>query len=866
MAALEKAFLAGDSGPLRRLLAGDNQALAEAYLQAHGRSIEQAIRDSFPSYQHRSLVDFAREGRLTPAAEVRAMVCGVLGEDEDALFAFVEGASNAERQDIAADPQLRLLLAMRLNEAELARVAYALERPAEAEATPEGLAILIESRKSWHNNDEAAMLRDVQAWAGRAGPLEGDALEQALAVVADELDPGEQAEARALLESGGRLSFAQELDVAAGQTTLHFFADTDEERIYAAITGASPAERQALLADEDRRTKLQQALDGREWLRAWLLLESRSTGAQAASLAEVLRLIAEGSSPSAVCDAMLKLGCDDLALLSRSTTLTWLCQQVDDVDRIYRLLGLTTSSNGDPRGSCEVLVAHLEQATRGKDCVDACYRAVLAWQDAGGSFDPELDQVHLGRALAAVGDLATTSRVKLENALYGVTPLRWEDRLVAAGQGLGTADEGLEETVETVPDEVLLLEWSNLAEFAARAEGATAEAEFDALEGFVPDLKPAIIALLHRERDDATDHVNDLRQRLHAALGDPALRSLAIEAYGYVPTEEDRNRLRYAEARSQQEQQRDGWMNRASRAVMDLNGHEGMESEADFAALHLAHETGGSQAEKDAAYQEWLEAGEDYQAAKQAAAAIAGAVVGIGVGLVMTLATGGAAAGLTAQLVGVLCAGLAEELTEAAILGKEAKLEEAAQDLSLALFEKLAGKGLGKVATALNAQASAGEAAADFFSRLGLELSPQVVAGLADSQKLALETVLADFPVAYAKDVMRTEGLLRLETGGAASTVTPVLLAEWNKALWTWIQPTQDLVAELKDSTTDEARRAEVVELLVRRHRAESVTQLLASMASSDGSLVEAGATVAAASLAAPTKARAVQPPDEDPP
>lgn len=46
-----------------------------------------------------------------------------------------------------------------------------------------------------------------------------------------------------------------------------------------------------------------------------------------------------------------------------------------------------------------------------------------------------------------------------------------------------------------------------------------------------------------------------------------------------------------------------------------------------------------------------------------------------------------AAAGVTAELIGCLVGGLAEELTEAAILGDEAKIEEGAQDIVLALFD-----------------------------------------------------------------------------------------------------------------------------------------------------------------------------------
>jgi hypothetical protein len=46
-----------------------------------------------------------------------------------------------------------------------------------------------------------------------------------------------------------------------------------------------------------------------------------------------------------------------------------------------------------------------------------------------------------------------------------------------------------------------------------------------------------------------------------------------------------------------------------------------------------------------------------------------------------------AAAGVTAELIGCLVGGLADELTEAAILGDEAKIEEGDQDIVLALFD-----------------------------------------------------------------------------------------------------------------------------------------------------------------------------------
>jgi len=861
--ALHAALQAGDSGPLRRLLAGDNSELKRTYKLRHGRSVGAAITASFPKSQQAALLAFAEHGELDAVTEATAMALGMFGAQQDDLFALVEEATDAERQVMTVDPDLQLALQRALNDAELARARHALSAGAQDLPDLAGLQRMVESRKGWVNDDEAAMLRDVQAWSIRRGPLDGPALEQALAVVAGELSDQEAIEARALLRNGGQLTLPDQVDVAAAGTTLEIFADTDEDQLYEALRSASPAQRQALLQDPAQRQDLEAALDPGERTRALLLLESTSTGGAAEALDAVLDLI-DGWvlwSDSALFDALMALSSADLARLRVGEPLAWMEERIEDPARLHTLLGLGTADGQEVKGGNDYLLSCLQQSVRGPDDVDAAYRAVIAWQDAGGAFNDHVDPAARANAHNAVADMAPFHRVKLESALDGLAPLTWEDRLVATGQGLHIEDDDMDETLRDVPDDVLLLEWSNLAEFSERALGITAQAEFDALKNFVPDLSPWVLALLHRERDDAVDKVAELRERLRVALEDPALVALASERFGYLPIAEDLERLRYAWSSEQQQEQREGKGNALSRTVMDGISHDGMESEADFAKYHHSVDTGQAQQDQDQAHLDWLASGQDYAQAKAAAAAIAGGVVGIGVGFLATLASGGAAAGLTAKLIGTLCGSAAEELIEAAILGREVKTEEAALDMAQSFLETLAGHGLGKVAKGLNAQLSATATAESFYGAVEGQLGSRVAAGMKATQKQGLDLLIKEFPLGYAADLARTEGVLRLEAGGAVQVAAQQALPELRTAITSWLLPTELIVAELKMASTLPVRRDELIKELTLIHGGRAaVEQLLESLSSGEGPTGEEGASLLTKIGGAADKAEASRP------
>lgn len=815
VAALHRALREGDAQTVQNLLAGDNRALSLAYAQQHGRSVAAAIAANPPGGRLWPLLDFAEQGHQDVVTRFLDHTAHVLGTDEDGLWTLLETASHDQRRQLAQDPRVAAAVAQDLGPAERARV----ERVLGPFQAPDGgdsaaiavqearldhqagsLRIRLEARKGLFDDDEAGMVADVQAWAlarGEAFPqvAEGDPPELAsvVAFLRSELGREDLAQALTLLKTGGQPGLVDRIELAASATTL-WVPDTDEEAIYAALRSASPAERAALRDDPQARSRALAHLDPDEQARAEALLASDFQGAGAVGLD---RLLAELDSPLHISDAVVYDALDGLtpqelqAVREDRALRARIEDGVSDVGRVRDVLGHSSGARGPSLQADNArMVARLEEALgHVDDHEDRAYRVVLQWQDAGGALDPRRDYALLARARVALLDLDTLRRIQLEGALDGTCPLTWQARLDSAARGAGTDDAGLLATLAEVPPAVLVLEWSNLPDFAAQARGARAPAELEALADFVPDVAASVRAVIHGERwSDGVDVLADLRGRLQSALADPGIQDRARAAFGYLPTPEDLDRLRYAAAAEVQDHDRSGAANAAGGWIMDGLDPAGPHGERSFAEYHAAADArqreenpvlrGQLAEEEGRKHQAWLEAGADYRQAKAAAAQVAGAVVEIGVGLLMTLATGGFGAGTMTRLLGSFTAAAAGAGTTAAVDGAGADVEAMAEDLTATVFDSLTGPGLEGLAGAIHRGlrgSAAGKAfAAGATAVLGTDLGVRV----GEASRTAFTVTLAEFPGGYAKDLARTEGLLRQEALGMPSS----LRAAANKA------------------------------------------------------------------------------------
>ncbi len=823
---LATAIRADDMRTIAALLAGDNQEVKRAYQAFFGQSVELDMIDRLPYGSMSTGLSWARHGRADLQSRIRAVTWDIVGTHEEKLYGILEAASLEERlsmannslilfyitRDTSGDVRercmhlLRPLMGHDGLSAEARQTLFQQIREAEAQLgqQAETLLVRLRARKGWLDDDEDGMVSDVEAWAGQRGPVaELDMAARRPAELMGVMDwlQGELSDRQFLqvvntVRTGGHRDLLDKVAEAGADTTWGV-SDTDEEGIYAAITAASAQERQAILDDPARLARLLAPLDeGSERERARALLRGQGTGDSASAYQE---LLSELDSWLYISDANIyacleRMSPQELARVRQDTALLGRIERgVSDLPRLHALVGYTGSQgpdqdNGLPAAdlaaSNERLVARIEHAVDSwDDDEDLVYRSVLEWQAAGGAMDPSADAALLQRARTALGDLDQARRTEIMAALNGSRLLSWRDRLESAGEGLGTDNTGLEATLKDVPEVVLVREWSNLAAYKQQAEAAATESEVQALSGFIVDIDNDTKYLLSEERSDWRDLLGDLRGRLIDALRKPELAGLAEREFHYVPRASLLTRLQYAQARMLSDDDRGpGFWNNVSMGINDTWSPTGVLTENAFATfageardvVTAAEGTEHQQqqvVEADAAYASYLQSHQEYAAARSAAAAIAGAIVGIIASTLITIATAGAAGPACAAFIGSVAGGLLTELTEAAVEGNGYDPEKGAQDLAVASVTALITLGMGQLAEKIADGAAATARVQSINTAIKARFGDTFAryTGAVGSQ--ALESALSTFPSEYATDLIRTEGLLRQELGGAGGAM-----------------------------------------------------------------------------------------------
>ena len=759
----------------------------------------------------------------------------------------------------------------------------------------------LEARKGWMNDDEAGMLTDVAAWVAQRGGFPnldvstGQPTELMPAVnwLRSELSSREFEQALNSLRTGGQTTVADKIDEAGSDTTWGI-SDVDEDGIYAALTAATPQERLAILNDPTQLAHVLSYLDeGSEQDRAMALLRGTGTGDTASAYQE---LVGELDSWMWISDATVfgcleRMSTTELVRLRGDADMVKKIEGgISDISRFHAMIGYTANSPAttpagqavDPgselEASNERVVARIEHAVDSwDDDEDLAYRALLEWQKAGGVMDLVADAGLLSRARTALGDLDAARRSEIMGALRGERMVTWLDRLESASVGVGTDNTGMDATLAALPAIVLVREWSNLSDYKVLAEGARSEGQVRELTSFIVDVDNDIKFMLSEERpSDWRDLLGDLRGRLITALRTPTLADMASREFHYVPRAEVLTRLQYAQARTLSDNDRGaGFWNGISMGLSDSWSATGTATEQAFgnyrteATEAVAAVDGSAQeaeqvTEADSAYQEYLKSHTEYEAAKESAAAIAGAIVGVIAATIVTIATAGTAGPACAALLGTLVGAAFTEMTEAAIQGNSYDVEEGAQDLTVAAVTGLITLGMGAVVDKI-AKGAAATARVQAINTALKARFGDTFARYAGSVGVAgLDSALAGFPSNYASDLIRTEGLLRQELGGAGNALEKTLKDFGTKIIVSGVQhgvnDRTDVLADLRrtgdwDSYSDELVRKGLVDLGI----ATVATQLISGTPPTPQDMVKLICKVAGARSSAQLKATSAE-------
>ena len=898
-AQLRAAIDSSDTRVIYMLLGGNNAPVQAAFHEAYGEAVADYVMRAMTDKHWVHVLAFVRYGEASPASKVKAVTHDIVGTNEDALYHFLETAAPEELFEIANDPTIRRHITRETSGSDQRRCLNALEpyvtsgqldATAKAElfaAVAESQAQLgtqvdtlitrLEARNNWVNDDEEGMLADVADWVkGRGAGFpdldlatrEPKEIMPAIDWLERQLNARQFAQAINTLRTGGQRGLTDKIEEAGENTTLWWWKNTDEADIYAAISAASPQERQAILDDPAQLEQVMALLDdGKEQERVKALLAGQAVRDSAAAYDD---LLAELDSWLNVSDrnvfaALDRMSPADLVRIRGDDALRGRIEAgISDVARLHEILGYvgvapvegTSNQAGlseevrdelreeeeqagaDLAKSNQRVIALVEEALDHiDDNEDKVYKSVIDWQDAGGQMDVAEDAALLARAHEALKHLADERRrYEIYSALTGSRRLTWQDRLENSVARVGTDDAGLEATIEELPDDVLVREWSNLDDYKALAEAAGSEADVEALSDFVVDIDTHIWAMIKKDRRGGTvDLVGQLRAKLVEALRKPDIAAIARVEFHYVPSEELLARLQWAQAQAFAEKDRgEGW-NQVSMMLMDPLSSSGPTTEREFGEYRGAMEEvvaaeEGSQEHSDALdhaeeqRREYIESHEAYAAAKESAASIAGAIVGVIASTVMTIATAGAAGPAAAALMSSLCGAVFTELTEAAIQGNDYDPEKGAQDLSVALVSGLLNMGLGPVAKGLSSGLGSTGAVSGFHKALEDKFGKAFATWAAREGSAALESAVVSFPTTYAADLIRTEGLLRQEMlgtkGALESTVRKHATGMVTRAIASQVPDRAAQLNELKaeglwDEYTDALVKKKLVDIAI---------------------------------------------------
>ena len=920
---LGAAIRGSDMREIYSVLGGENQAVKDAYSAYFGRTVQADMRAYLNITHLTHGLAYARYGKADIASRVQAVTWDIIGTDEDKLYQILETASLEERlalannrvalfdilNDTSGAVRERCMVVLRplMDNAALSEAArqalFERIRQDEAELgnAVDTLMTRLRARKGWLDDDEEGMLTDVEAWvAGRGGGFPdldvrtGEPAELMTAVnwLRGELSSRDYEKALNTLRSGGQRTTLDKVDEAGSDTTWGI-SDTDEEGIYAALTGASPTERAAILADQTQLDRILSYLDeGSERERAMAILRGTGTGDTASAYQE---LLAELDSSIWVSDATVwacleRMNTTELIRLRGDATLISKIEDgIDDVQRFHALIGHTgaavdpddpdaaAQAESELKASNERLVSRIEHAVDSwDDNEDQIYLSILEWQSAGGVMDASADDALLRRARIALYDLDQARRLGILDALNGSRLVTWKDRMESAAAGLGTDNTAMDDMIANVPDIVLVREWSNLADYKALAEAAQTEQQVGALANFIVDVDNDIKFMLKEERSDWRDMLGDLRGKLITALRTPAMADMARREFHYVARAEILVRLQYAQARSLSDHDRGaGFWNGISMGFNDLWSETGGNTERAFgqyrteATEAVQAEDGSAEetaavGEADAAYQTYLQSHDEYEAAKAASSAIAGAIVGVIVATIVTIATAGTAGPACAGFLGSVMGAAFTELTEAAIQGNAYDADKGALDLTTAVVTGLITLGMGQVVDRMAKGAAATARVQAINSALKARYGDTFARFAGNVGKTTLSSALSDFPSNYAGDLMRTEGLLRQDLGGAGGAIERTLQGYGTKIITSGIQHAvndrTDLLAELRrngdwDQYADQLVRKGLVDLGI----ATAASQLAAGRMPNAQDLVKLICKVASTTTSANTSAAAAQ-------
>jgi DNA uptake protein ComE-like DNA-binding protein len=858
---LGAAIRGNDMREIYSVLGGDNQAVKDAYVAYFGRTVQADMRAHLGITNLTHALAYARYGKADIASRVQAVTWDIIGTDEDKLYQILENATMEERlalannrvalfdilNDTSGAVRERCMQVLRplMNNSALSEAArqalFDRIRQDEAELgnAVDTLMTRLRARKGWLNDDEAGMISDVEAWVTSRGggfpdldTSKGEPAELMPAVnwLRGELSSREYEQVLNLLKSGGERSTMDKID-EAGADTSWGFSNVDENGIYQALTDATPEERQAILNDPVQLHRILGYLDqGTERERALAILRGTGTGDTASAYQELLAEL-DGwlwASDATIYSCLERMSTSELVRLRGDAALVKKIEgRISDVSRFHALIGYTgkavdpndpdaaATAENELKASNERLVSRIEHAVDSwDDNEDQVYLAVIEWQSAGGVLSSTTDQELLTRAHRALGDLDVARRKEILDALYGRRLVTWKDRMESAAAGWGTDDTAMDDMIQNVPDIVLVREWSNLSVYKAQAEAAETEAQVSALANFIVDIDNDIKFMLKKERSDWRDMLGDLRGKLITALRTAAMAEMAEREFKYVPRAELLTRLQYAQARSLSDHDRGpGFWNGISMGFNDLWSETGTNTEQAFGVYRTeateavlaedgSEEETAAVEEADAAYQTYLQSHEEYEAAKAASAAIAGAIVGVIVATIVTIATAGTAGPACAGFLGAVMGAAFTELTEAAIQGNSYDVDQGAVDLTSAVVTGLITLGMGQVVDKLAKGAAATARVQAVNAALKARFGDTFARFAGNVGKTTLSAALSDFPSNYAKDLIKTEGLLRQEMGGVGGAIQSTLSSYGTKILTSGIQHAvndrTDLLKELR--------------------------------------------------------------------
>lgn len=917
---LSSAIRGNDMRTIVSLLAGENSAVNSAYSAYFGHS---AATDMIQFLSYANLtrgLAYARTGEAGLESRIAAVTWDIMGTDHEKLYGILESASLEDRlamannaviifyitNDTSGSVRERCLSVLRplMDQSGLSvesrEALFEAIRQGEAQLSSQvsTLVTRLDARLGWLDDDEDGMIDDVTAWMTARGTgfpeltasnVEPAELAPAVEWLRGQLSSRQFEQALNIMRTAGQTSVMDSIDEAGSDTTWGI-SDTDEDGIYTALAGATLEQRQAILASPTELARVMSYLDeGEEQDRAMALLRAGGTGESATAYQELLAELDSNVyiSDATVWDCLERMAPADLVRLRDDPALYARIENgVSDNDRLRDLVGYTgactvPADGSDPGAELAAsnarLVARLEHAVDSwDDDEDLVYQVVLEWQAAGGVMDATTDAALLSKARSALGDLDSARRTEIMDALNGTRLITWQDRLESASSGAGTDNTGMDATLKDVPDIVLVREWSNLSDYKAQAEAVCTAQQATDLTGFIVDINNDVKYMLSEERGDWRDLLGDLRGRLIEALRAPTYADMVRREFHYVARAEMLVRLQYAQAREVAEDDRGaGFWNGISMGLNDSWSATGVATEQAFgsyrteateavAAVDGSAEEQQQITEADAAYQTFLTSHEEYEAAKASAAAIAGGIVGVIVATIVTIATAGTAGPACAAFLGTVIGATFTELTEAAIQGNSYDVEEGAQDMLVSIVTGAITLGMGQLVDKLAKGAAATTRIQAINAALKTRFGDTFARYAGTVGTAGLDSALSTFPSKYAEDLIRTEGLLRQELGGATGALSATLqdfgTTMITKGLTSALNDRTDLLAGLRasgdwDEYSDQLLQKGLIDLAI----TTGATQLLSGTPPSAQDMVKLICKVASTNNSARVTAQSAE-------